>query len=237
MRTHLTRNKLILISVPIVAVAIFICYCIYSCVGCYTNRQTTSDTTEVVSEIILMPETLEDDELWQRSCQTVDAHDEQDTIFGNFTGKGIDTLFVEMVSPAPSDTTSNHLLDTHFYIASTNKKIPKVEIIGVIQTPPKLVNEGDLDGNGTCEVGYLPTWVNSQWRWYRILTFHNGEWRYLIDGDYCETAEWFRHSGAEVAEPGPRKGTVLVHYGVELKSIIKDTIVQATYSKITDIED
>ena len=27
--------------------------------------------------------------------QTIDAHDEQDAIVGNFTGKGIDILYVE----------------------------------------------------------------------------------------------------------------------------------------------
>ncbi len=232
MRTHLTNKKLFLIAVPLIAVAIFIGYCIHSCVGYYKDRQTTSDTTEVATDAIPRLETPEDLELWWRTIQTIDAHDEQDTIVGNFTGKGIDTLFVEYVPPKHYG-----IDDPHFYIASTNKKIPKIEIVGTIEAIPKLVNEGDLDGNGTCEVGYLPTWVTSQWRWYRIFTFHNGEWRYLINGDYCETAEWFRHSGAEVAEPGPRKGTVLVHYGVNLTGIIKDTIVQATYSKITDFDD
>ena len=36
------------------------------------------------------------DAFW-RDINTIDAHNEQDTIVGNFTGKGIDTLYVEMV--------------------------------------------------------------------------------------------------------------------------------------------
>lgn len=37
----------------------------------------------------------------------------------------------------------------------------------------------------------------------------DNEWRYLVQGDYLDTPEWFRHSGVEVAEPGAQKGTVL----------------------------
>ena len=37
---------------------------------------------------------LKEDESW-RSIQTIVAHDEQDAIVGNFTGKGIDILYVE----------------------------------------------------------------------------------------------------------------------------------------------
>ena len=36
------------------------------------------------------------DTFW-RDINTIDAHNEQDTIVGNFTGKGIDTLYVEIV--------------------------------------------------------------------------------------------------------------------------------------------
>lgn len=119
-------------------------------------------------------------------------------------------------------------------MVSSNKHIPRIELYGIFQAPPKLVNEGDLDGNGTCEVGYLHTWYNSQWRQYRIFTLRHGKWKYLIYGDYLDTPEWFRHSGKEVAEPGPRKGTVLIHYGVDLTGAIKDTIVKPTFSRITD---
>ena len=173
-----------------------------------------------------------------RSIQTIDAHDEQDAIVGNFTGKGIDILYVEKVV---EDFGSLSLGDgCRYYIASPNKHIPKIEIYGTNFAPPKLVNEGDLDGNGTCEVGYLETWNNSQWRYYSIFTLRNGEWRNLIDGDYMSTCDMFRHSGFEVAEPGLAKGTVLVHYLnwdiLEAGEDMKDTIVKPTFSRI-DIDD
>ena len=180
---------------------------------------------------------LKEDESW-RSIQTIVAHDEQDAIVGNFTGKGIDILYVEKVVEDFDLLSIGH--GCRYYIASPNKNIPKIEIYGTNYAPPKLVNEGDLDGNGTCEVGYLDTWDCSQWRYYSIFTFRNGEWRNLIDGDYLSTCGMFRHSGFEVAEPGLAKGTVLVHYFNwdlwEAGEDVKDTIVKPTFSRI-DVDD
>ena len=87
---------------------------------------------------------------------------------GNFTGKGIDILYVEKVVEDSGPLSIRH--GCRYYIASPNKYIPKIEIQGTNVAPPKLVNEGDLDGNGTCEVGYLDTWDCSQWRYYSIFT-------------------------------------------------------------------
>ncbi|WP_337776668.1 hypothetical protein [Prevotella pectinovora] len=181
---------------------------------------------------------LKEDESW-RSIQTIDAHDEQDAIVGNFTGKGIDILYVEKVVEDFGSLSIRH--GCRYYIASPNKYIPKIEIQGTNVAPPKLVNEGDLDGNGTCEVGYLETWnIYATARYYDIFTLRNGEWRNLIDGDYLSTCGMFRQSGFEVAEPGLAKGTVLVHYFNwdlwEAGEDVKDTIVKPTFSRI-DMDD
>lgn len=180
-------------------------------------------------------ETPQREEIDWRSIQTIDAHDERDTIVGNFTGKSIDSLWV--MEKEIFGESSVFPIAVKYYMVSSNKRIPRVELYGVMQAPPKLVNEGDLDGNGTCEVGYLHTAENSQWRQYRIFTLRNGKWRYLVEGEFFDTEEWFRHAGVEVAQPGPRKGTVLIHYGVSYgdgSAIVKDTIVKPSYSKISD---
>ena len=180
-------------------------------------------------------ETPQREEIDWRSIQTIDAHDERYTIVGNFTGKSIDSLWV--MEKEIFGESSVFPIAVKYYMVSSNKRIPRVELYGVMQAPPKLVNEGDLDGNGTCEVGYLHTAENSQWRQYRIFTLRNGKWRYLVEGEFFDTEEWFRHAGVEVAQPGPRKGTVLIHYGVSYgdgSAIVKDTIVKPSYSKIMD---
>ena len=198
------------------------------------------DEIEVLDEKIDLNEVIQNYEFneFMHSINTVDAHNEQDTIIGNFTGTSIDTLYVDKVV---GQNDKKYKL-TEFFLRSTNIKIPSIELYGYADVPPKLVNEGDLDGNGTSEVGYLHTWMNSQWRYYRILTLVNNEWRYLIDGDFLDTPEWFRHTGVEIAEPGKKKGTVLIHHYYEGYDSnmdervfeIRDTIVSPTFTSITD---
>jgi len=158
------------------------------------------------------------------------GHDEKDTIIGNFTGKGIDTLYVSYDRNQKDEYKP-------FIIASSNRRIPPIRLYGVIGDPPKLVNEGDLDGNGTSEVGYLPTWDMSQWRVYRVFTFINGQWRYLIrpDHEYMETGEFIRGRYIDLVEPSIRKGWVKVHYQTQgVNETIKDTIVKPDFSPIDD---
>ena len=158
------------------------------------------------------------------------GHDEKDTIIGNFTGKGIDTLYVSYDRNQKDEYKP-------FIIASSNRRIPPIRLYGVIGDPPKLVNEGDLDGNGTSEVGYLPTWDMSQWRVYRVFTFINGQWRYLIrpDHEYMETGEFIRGRYIDLVEPSIRKGWVKVHYQTQgVNKTIKDTIVKPDFSPIDD---
>ena len=198
------------------------------------------DEIEVLDEKIDLNEVIQNYEFneFMHSINTVDAHNEQDTIIGNFTGTSIDTLYVDKIV---GQNDEKYKL-TEFFLRSTNIKIPSIELYGYADVPPKLVNEGDLDGNGTSEVGYLHTWMNSQWRYYRILTLVNNEWRYLIDGDYLDTPEWFRHAGVEIAEPGKKKGTILIHHYYEGYDSnidervfeIRDTIVSPTFTSITD---
>lgn len=212
-------------------VSFFLLIFLFACNGNKTSKKEDEDPPWIKA-------CIKENEWTWRSIQTIDAHDEQDAIVGNFTGKGIDILYVEKVVEDFGLLSIGH--GCRYYIASPNKNIPKIEINGTNFAPPKLVNEGDLDGNGTCEVGYLDTWDCSQWRYYSIFTLRNGEWRNLIDGDYLCNFELFRHSGFEVAEPGLAKGTVLVHYLnwdiLEAGEDMKDTIVKPTFSRI-DIDD
>lgn len=178
------------------------------------------------------------DELLERRIlnNSVAGHNEQDTIVGNFTGCGIDTLYVE------TKKKKTDYGEYVYYLASNNPKIPRIKLYGCDEFQPRLVNEGDLDGNGTVEVGYLRTWLNSQWRDYRIFTLVDRKWRYLVEGEYLSTQYDFRQSGTEVAEPGKEKGTVLIHYLTtyydkvkdERISEIRDTIVRPTFNRITD---
>lgn len=195
---------------------------------------------EVATEIYDYDEMSFEEDLreFMISINTIYAHLEEDTIVGNFTGNGLDTLYVTKVV----DPSLDRYKATAFYMKSKNPKIPKLELVGIPDAPPKLVNEGDLDGNGTTEVGYLRTWNLGQWRKYDILTLVNYEWHNLIDGEYLSTPQLFRDSGVEIAEPGKKKGTILVHHYYEKYDDVKeeiifeihDTIVYPIFSKIED---
>ena len=197
-------------------------------VGCENGKKETTEENDSDSVFV------EDYFVFWRKINTIDAHNEQDTIVGNFTGRGIDTLHIDC------DTTKDQYELGYFYINSSNSRIPRCDLYGINAAPPKLVNEGDLDGNGKCEVGYLPTWNTSQWRTYQIYTLVNYQWRNLVEDEYLDTPEWFRHANVEIAEKGPHKGEVLIHYayeGVNLADTsriieIRDTIVRPTFSKI-----
>lgn len=160
---------------------------------------------------------------------SVAGHDERNTIVGNFSGHGIDTIYVVTENASEG-------FDVKYWAICSNPKIPKVELWGHKYYQPKLVFEGDLDGNGTDEWGYLHTWLDSQWRTYRVYTLVGQEWRFLTnDFELLRTPEYFRASGCEVIEPGPEKGMLKIHYGsFGVKCEIIDTIVAPTYSKINE---
>ena len=186
---------------------------------------------------------------------SVKGHKEEDTIIGNFTGEGTDTLYVERVVNCKCSLNKEYDEEEHlahemddelvkYYLASTNPALKKVELFGYASLAPRLVNEGDLDGNGTCEVGYLPVWRMSQWRIYHLFTFKDSNWKYLInpytplndENDEVllfDTGNFIRESGCEIAAPSSKKGLVRIKYqtqGVEL--LIKDTLVTPDYIEI-----
>jgi|GEM_PF-6859951 hypothetical protein len=60
-------------------------------------------------------------------------------------------------------------------MVSPNKHIPKIELYGIFQAPLKLVNEGDLNRNGTYEVVT-----------YKLGTTANGDKTEAINGSILE---------------------------------------------------
>ena len=170
---------------------------------------------------------------------SVAGHDERDTIVGNFTGHELDTLYIISVKSG-YDTTDEWdeirwQKSCVYYAVSNNRRIPKIELSGCCNASPKLVFEGDLDGNGTDEWGYLHTWTCSQWRSYCVFTLVNGKWRYLVNSDKLFTPMWLRCSGLEIIEPADKPGYVKIHYSDNpLISDIYDTVEKVTFSRIDD---
>lgn len=165
-------------------------------------------------------------------------------IVGKFDGVHLDTLYIERTCNYNPD--SRDSLDmaanidgyndaAQYFLCSRSGRLPKMELYGCNEMMPLMYKEGDLDGNGTDDVGYLHTWTTSQWRYYRILTFLNGKWCYMFGEEepYLSTSSSFRHSGYEIAKPAEQKGKVCIAYMLDgFEPVIKDTIVTPHFTQI-----
>ena len=151
-----------------------------------------------------------------------------DQIVGKFDGRHIDTVYIERIFIDDIED------DDHcrYYLCSKSGRLPKVRLDGCMFMKPLIYAEGDLDGNGTDDIGYLNTGVNGQWRFYLILTFRKGEWMLLFDIEDClSTCQPFRTSGEKIVEPY-KKGKVIVKYMECNIYEIKDTILTINPKKI-----
>lgn len=170
---------------------------------------------------------------------SVKGHNEQDTIVGNFTGLGIDTLYVMTEFDEKVEDIEERV---KYYAKSNNPDLPAIKLFGCKSVSPALVYEGDVDGDGKDEWGYLHTWIMSQWRQYRIYNYDSKrkKWRFLyydtdINGKHLlSTPEYVRGSGVDIVEKGPRPGFIKINYGTNHPDyLIRDTIVKPTYTPIS----
>lgn len=182
---------------------------------------------------------------------SVKGHDEREMIVGHFyEPERLDTLYIRQTARCeclPGDTICTYFLNSkviseqeylddaqyYFDVRSPRMKAP-LQIYGLC---PKLVFEGDLDGNGTDEFGILSTWYASSCRWYYIYTWHEDSWRLLVEPIF--NSHPLRTSGLEIARPGPRKGTVLINKtmdgtGCLSNQIIRDTVYMAGYFELDE---
>ena len=189
----------------------------------------------------------DDSEIYLNS---VKGHLEVDTIIGNFTGNGIDTIWIagEPLRPLSAKERKRYSIgvvgggdaeeEYISYAVSNNPDIPPVELF----CPNGLVFEGDVDGDGRDEWGYLYSWMTSQWRLYRIYNYDplTKTWRHLyynVDPDkdgLLSTPAYVRASGVDLVEKGPRPGLIKINYGIwSMESELRDTIVAPTYTPIS----
>lgn len=109
----------------------------------------------------------------------------RDTLIGNFDGLEIDTLICE-----PMDSLNPNYKGFHYKwrVFTKNKTVKDLilenKTIGIL-----FVYEGDLDGNGTDEWGYVTEWETSNWMCYHACTNVNGEWQHIVE----PTSIWLPH--------------------------------------------
>jgi hypothetical protein len=98
----------------------------------------------------------------------------RDTIVGNFSGSQIDTLISE-----PIGSMDDEGYYRHWKVFAKNGSVDEVLIDNTIYI--SFVSEGDLDGDGADEWGYIPELEVGAWWSYKVYTYKNKKGRYLIE--------------------------------------------------------
>ena len=117
-------------------------------------------------------------------------------VTGDFNGDGIKDSLVEHFFSGITHSETNKYYEnedydkevasaykkkTYSFLSCNNKQIKRL----IISDKPQLglrflKNEGDLDGDGADEIGYVVDWADwSNLNGYVIMTFKNGKWRDL----------------------------------------------------------
>jgi hypothetical protein len=74
------------------------------------------------------------------------------------------------------------------YIKFSDASIPSIIIENCIGGGP--INHGDLNKDGTDEIGLLPGWFTSCWRDYHVWAFINGEWINAVEPFPTHCNQW-----------------------------------------------
>lgn len=95
--------------------------------------------------------------------------------------------------------------DCNSLIMFSDSNIPPIEVPNCIGGTPEIF--GDLDGNGTCEIGIWPEWWTSCWHAYYIFTFTNGTWSHFVDSFtvHCNLMDELEETGESIIEAVPGK--------------------------------
>ena len=115
----------------------------------------------------------------------------RDTLIGKFDGINVDTLIAEPIG-AKTDAWDPDNFDSGWYYnwrifskkGTVKDLVLENKTIGI-----KFVKEGDVDGDGKEEWGFLTEWPTSAWMVYRLYHNENGNWELLIE----PTSIWLDH--------------------------------------------
>lgn len=156
----------------------------------------------------------------------------RDTIVGKFNGVDIDTLIAE-----PIDTTIDRSL-WNWRIYGTNNTVDT--LILTQRFTVRLIQEGDLDGNGTDEFGVRREIETGTWDNYCVFTYGNGEWKYLIKPIWTYSEHFYTdlNNGNDVVERTNQSDLARVRFS-DIRNddfSIIDTLMPITPHSITGQE-
>lgn len=116
----------------------------------------------------------------------------------------------KLVAPKTNDETYDCEGGCVCHIRFSDASIPDIVLKNCIGGEPQIL--GDLDGNGTTEIGLVPEWWTSCWRSYYIYTFVNGKWTLFVDPITVHCNLFEEHEGPIIEKVANKKGYYKVYY-------------------------
>jgi len=140
-----------------------------------------------------------------------------DAIKGDFNGDGV-LDYAWLVAPKLKGDEMECVGNCNSYIKFSDPSIPNIKIENCIGGNPN--NLGDLNKDGSDEIGLLPDWFTSCWRAYYVWTLKENKWIYAVEpfSTYC--SQW--EDGVIPIEIDKSKdGYVLIRYSEMVDTEIK----------------
>lgn len=132
----------------------------------------------------------------------------KDAVKGDFNGDGI-LDYAWLVPPKIDSEGMDCVGECTSYIKFSDATIPSVKVEQCIGGYP--TNLGDLNKNGTDEIGLLPGWFTSCWSAYYVYTFRNDKWIYAVEPFKTHCNQW--DEGIKpIAIDLNKSGNVIIRY-------------------------
>ncbi len=132
----------------------------------------------------------------------------KDAVKGDFNGDG-KPEYVWVVGPKIADSGEDCVGKCTIKIVSSNPEIVPVVISNAIGGT--ITNLGDLNDNGTDEIGILPEWFTSCWSPYYVYTLANKYWQEVVPSFSTHCNQWEADVKPIEKAPG-KKGFVIIRY-------------------------
>ncbi|MAM28697.1 MAG: hypothetical protein CMC13_06705 [Flavobacteriaceae bacterium] len=139
------------------------------------------------------------------------AIDSEQRVRGDYDGDG-KYEYVNLIPPEfPKNSSEEYAMtcigECTSYLKFSNENLDSIELEQCIGGMP--INEGDLNGDGTDEIGILPQWWTSCWSSYRVFTYKNNRWNNLVDPISTHCNSWTENF-KPIEKDKQRPGNVII---------------------------
>ncbi|MDE6460395.1 MAG: hypothetical protein K2K52_06130 [Paramuribaculum sp.] len=159
------------------------------------------------------------------NCATESPDAYRDTLIGKFDGVHVDTLIAEPIGTLEDQDYPFEGCEGWYWnwrVFTTGGTVQEL-ILNKCTVGIQFVEEGDLNGDGTDEWGYVTEWPTSTWMRYNTFTFFDGSWVEFIPAfsvwlPHIEIEDTvsggFYYNGSDLVSKGTSDKTVRIKFSV-----------------------